>query len=140
MLPSVVKRGERGSSALSRAQREFVVSSLLRLQGVCHPLACVTSERRADDATGRTNVTLALPMLVVWCTIAGAWLFVMPPGTRGKTWHYVHGAIPLVAIVVFLSLPEGPLRDILRVWLLAGILILAGLAVTWAIGTILRNH
>lgn len=79
-------------------------------------------------------------MLVGWCVIAAAWLFLMSPGTRGKSWHYVHAAIPLVVIGLVLSLPAGPLRDVLRVWLQAGILILVGLAVTWAIGTALRNH
>lgn len=83
---------------------------------------------------------LIAQILIGWCVIAAIWLLVMPKETRGKAWHYVHAAVPLVILLITLSLGEGPLRGVFSVWLAAGIVILLGLIVTWSIGTMLRNH
>lgn len=79
-------------------------------------------------------------MLVGWCVIAAIWLVVMPKDTRGKAWHYVHAAVPLAILIFASMLGEGLLLSVLTVWLSAGIVILLGLVVTWAIGSALRNH
>lgn len=85
-------------------------------------------------------MNLILQMLIGWCVIAAIWLLVMPKDTRGKAWHYVHAAVPLIVLLVAYGLSDGLLRDVLTVWAIAGIFILLGLVVTWAIGTALRNH
>jgi steroid 5-alpha reductase family enzyme len=85
-------------------------------------------------------VSEATLMLLGWAVIAVVWLACLPSETRGKTWHYVHAAIPFLVMAAFFGLPEGSLRDVVRVWLGAGVIILIGLGVTWVIGTALRNH
>jgi steroid 5-alpha reductase family enzyme len=85
-------------------------------------------------------VSLASQMLLGWGVIALVWIAGMPRDTRGKAWHFVHAAIPFLVLAIALYLPDGPLLAVVRVWLAAGVLVIVGLALTWAIGTALRNH
>ena len=85
-------------------------------------------------------MNLAVSGLLGWGVILAIWLGLMPSATRGKSWHYVHAVIPIIAAGTFLLLDEGVLRDVLRVWLLAGVFLLFDLILCWAIGTALRNH
>jgi steroid 5-alpha reductase family enzyme len=85
-------------------------------------------------------VNLAWPMLLGWGVLAVIWLAAMPSDTRGKSWHYVHVLIPFAVIIVFSTLPDSSLREVLKVWLAAGAVILIGLVVTWAVGTARQNH
>lgn len=85
-------------------------------------------------------MNLAWPMLLGWGALAVIWLAAMPSDIRGKSWHYVHALIPFAIIIVFSALPDGSLCEVLKVWLAAGVVILIGLVVAWAIGTALQNH
>ncbi|SMF61696.1 DUF1295 domain-containing protein [Allosphingosinicella indica] len=72
--------------------------------------------------------------------LTAIWLTLVPRGTRGANWHYIHALLPPLAIALILLLPLGILRDTLTHWLAGGLAALAVIAAAWLLGTLLRNH
>jgi steroid 5-alpha reductase family enzyme len=75
----------------------------------------------------------------LWGAVAVAWFLVMPADARAKGWHYVHALLPFIALGLYAVAPPA-LREPLRVFLAAGVLVFLILAVTWAAGEACRNH
>lgn len=75
-----------------------------------------------------------------WAALAVIWLIVMPKKTRGKSWHYVMMAAPLVAFGVAFSTPPSPFRETLFIWIASGVGVLGVIALGWLAGTLRRNH
>lgn len=81
-------------------------------------------------------MSMALSALLAWLAVSGIWIIRMPANARGRRWSIVHALLPFAAIALWAVWPQR----VLTVWMAEGPVILAVLAVTWAIGTGLRNH
>lgn len=77
---------------------------------------------------------------LAWVALVAVWLFVMPPKTRGKAWHYVMMTAPLAAFAAAFAAPPSLLRETLFIWLASGGGVLAVVALGWLAGTMKRNH
>jgi steroid 5-alpha reductase family enzyme len=85
------------------------------------------------------SVMTVVVFAALWGVAAIAWLLVMPADARAKGWHYVHALLPFVALGLYAVAPPL-LREPLRIFLSAGLLVFLILAVTWAVGEACRNH
>jgi steroid 5-alpha reductase family enzyme len=85
------------------------------------------------------SVMTVMVFAALWGVAAIAWLLVMPADARAKGWHYVHALLPFVALGLYAVAPPL-LREPLRIFLSAGLLVFLILAVTWAVGEACRNH
>ncbi len=75
----------------------------------------------------------------LWGVMTVAWLTTMPADARAKGWHYVHAVLPFIALALYGFAPPN-LREPLRIFLLAGLLVFLIMVVTWAISERRRNH
>lgn len=82
------------------------------------------------------NITI--PAILI--AIALIWLVAMPARAKGKSWHYALAGIPVIIFVIMSVLPNGALRESLGAWLAGGATAALLLVVTWALGSIRRNH
>ncbi len=77
---------------------------------------------------------------LAWAALAAIWLLVMPGKTRGKAWHYVMMAAPLVAFAAAFLAPSSFLRETLFIWIASGGAVLSVVTLGWIVGSIRRNH
>ncbi len=77
--------------------------------------------------------------LVIWMVLAAGWLFVLPSDASGKTWHYVHAAIPGAVLLIDYFAPPS-LQPVVDVYLQTALVVFLGMSLTWVIGQALRNH
>lgn len=83
---------------------------------------------------------MQMPLILATATLALAWLWLMPPDTRGRSWHRVHACLPLAVVLLTTALPDGALKHALWLWVVGGGPALAVLALAWLAGTRARNH
>jgi steroid 5-alpha reductase family enzyme len=84
-------------------------------------------------------VVTVVVFAALWGVVALAWIVLMPADARAKGWHYVHAILPFVALGLYAAAPAS-LREPLRLFLAAGVLVFLIMALTWAVGEVLRNH
>lgn len=85
------------------------------------------------------SIAIVVVAVAAWAVVAMAWVRVMPDDARAKSWHYAHAALPFVVLIIYAVAPAG-LREPLRVFLLAGLLVFLIMTAVWALGEALRNH
>jgi len=77
---------------------------------------------------------------LAWAALAAIWFLVMPGKTRGKAWHYVMMAAPLVTFAAAFLAPSSLLRETLFIWIASGGAVLSVVALGCLAGTLKRNH
>ena len=83
---------------------------------------------------------LDIAVTAILIAIALIWIIAMPARAKGKTWHYALVGIPAIAFVITSNLPAGALRESLEAWLAGGAAAAVLLLLTWALGSLKRNH
>ena len=83
---------------------------------------------------------LDIAVIAILLAIALIWIIAMPARAKGKTWHYALVGIPALVFLIASNLPAGTLRESLDAWLAGGAAAALLLLVTWALGSIKRNH
>jgi hypothetical protein len=85
------------------------------------------------------SLAIIVVAAAAWGLVALAWLRIMPNEARAKTWHYIHAFLPFIILILYAIAPAG-LREPLRVFLFAGLLVFLIMAAVWSVGEALRNH
>jgi steroid 5-alpha reductase family enzyme len=74
-----------------------------------------------------------------WLVLAVSWLAVLPSEASGKTWHYIHAAIPgVVLLIAYLAPPD--LQPVVRIYLESAVVLFVCMTSVWFIGMRLANH
>jgi steroid 5-alpha reductase family enzyme len=85
------------------------------------------------------SLAIIVVAAAAWGVVALAWFRIIPNEARAKTWHHTHACLPFIVLILYLVAPAG-LREPLRVFLFAGLLVFLIMAAVWSVGDALRNH
>ena len=83
---------------------------------------------------------LAQALGVAWCVLAFIWLRGLTPEVKARWMHRLHALLPVTVMAVWAALPaDSSLRAAMGGWLLAGVFMLAFLALVWLVTLRTRN-